>query len=124
MGGQRNWVNAFWATQKFLCNSPGPRNITAAILEHLFQQGQHKQVSLNLISSMMLFISLNQAGIHLMSVQDRFCLSLSAVGKAIKVLSSWAVNRKDKKFLADELFYWQASNQHKGGSREPAEKTR
>lgn len=69
-------------TAKFLCNSPGPRNITAPILEHGFQQGQHKQGSLNLISSMMLFISLNQTDILLMFVQDGLYLSL--IGKAIK----------------------------------------
>lgn len=91
----------FWATSKFLWHSPDPRNIAGPILEHPFQQGQHEQVSLNLISSMMLFISLNQTGILLMSVQDRLYLSC---WKGHQELYSWAVNRKKKNSLLMNCF--------------------
>lgn len=73
VGGQHNQVNGFWATAKFL--SKFLRNMEALSWSS-FQQGHHEQGSFNLIISMMLFISLNQPGILLKSVQDGLYLSL------------------------------------------------
>lgn len=75
VGGLHKQVNAFWATAKFLSNSPAPGNMEGLSWSS-FQQGHQEQVSLNLIISMMLFVSLNEPGILLMCVQDGLYLSL------------------------------------------------